>query len=90
MYYSNKEQSEFYNYEISNGDYCIECNDEYYLGKIDHKCSKVENCDVIENENRCKIFSEFCLDGKDGFCKDNDYINDIEKLFYYRCNKTNS
>ena len=89
--YSNQEKNEYYKCEISNGNYCILCKDGYFLGFIDNKCSKVEFCDIIENENRCKICSEtYCLDAKDGFCEDNDYINDIDKLYYFRCNKTNS
>ena len=89
--YSNKEQNDFYKCEIREGDYCILCIEGYFLGNIDQKCSKAKNCDIIENENRCKICSEtYCLDSKNGFCIDNDYIYDIEKIFYFRCNKTNS
>ena len=28
--------------------------------------------------------------GKTGLCEDNDIINDVNKIFYHRCNKTNS
>ena len=89
--YSNKEKNEFYNCEISNGNFCTKCIEGYYLGYSDNKCTKAENCDIIENENRCLFCEEtYCLDAKTGLCEDNDIINDEEKLYYFRCNKTNS
>ena len=89
--YSNQEKNDYYKCEIMNGDYCIQCINEYFLGAIDHKCSTVQNCDVIENENRCLVCSiYYCVDGKTGQCEDNDIINDMEKKFYFRCNRTNS
>ena len=88
--YSNKEKNDFYKCSISNGDFCTKCEENYYLGYTDHKCSKAENCDIIENENRCFLCQDtYCLDAKTGLCEDNDIINDIEKIFYFRCNKTN-
>ena len=89
--YSNKEQNNYYNCEVSNGEFCIQCIEDYILANIDHRCTKAEYCDIAENENRCLICSEtYCLDAKTGLCEDNDIINDVEKIFYYRCNKTNS
>ena len=89
--YSNNEQNDFYKCEISNGYFCTKCIEKYYLGFIDYKCSKVEYCGKIENENRCLICQEsYCLDAKTGLCEDNELINDIEKIFYYRCNRTNA
>ena len=89
--YSNKEQNEYYKCEISNGNFCTKCEDGYFLGFTDHKCSKVEFCDIVENENRCfACLDYYCVDGKTGLCVDNDIINDLEKLFYFRCNRTNS
>ena len=74
-----------------NGDFCIQCINEYFLGVIDHKCSKVQYCDVSENENRCLVCAPYyCVDGKTGQCEDNDLINDLSKIFYFRCNRTNS
>ena len=87
--YSNREPGPYLKCSISNGEHCIKCIDDYYLGYLDNKCSKAQYCDVIEDENRCLICSEtYCLDGKNGTCEDNDYINDVDKMFYYRCNRT--
>lgn len=89
--YSNKEKGPFYKCEIGSGDICIKCIDDYYLGYSDNKCTKAEYCDIVEDENRCLICSEtYCVDGKTGLCEDNDIINDVEKIFYFRCNRTNS
>ena len=62
----------------------------YYLGYKDYKCSKIENCDVSENENKCIECCEDCvLDVKTGKCEYNDEIINKEKKFYYRCKRTN-
>ena len=88
--FSNTEQNEFYKCEISNGEFCISCVEKYYLGGLDNKCSKIPYCDISESVERCLICSkDYCLDTKDGFCEDNDIINDINKKFYFRCNRTN-
>jgi len=90
--YSNQENNEFYKCSISdnNGEYCSECIDNYNIGSIDYKCTKVEHCSIIENDERCLVCDEYyCLDLKNGSCVDNDYINDLDKIFYLRCNKTN-
>ena len=90
--YNNQEKNEFYKCAISdNYDmYCSECIDDYYRGSIDYKCTKVEHCSIIENDERCLVCDDtYCLDSKNGSCIDNDIINDPETLFYFRCNKTN-
>ena len=90
--YSNQEKNDFYRCAISNNDgkCCIQCIDNYYLGQLDNKCSKIEFCSITENEERCLICDEtYCLDAKNGKCEDNDEINNLEKKFYFRCNKTN-
>ena len=90
--YSNQENNEFKKCAISdyNGEHCSECIDGYNIGSMDSKCSKAEYCAIIDNEERCLICDDsYCLDSKNGSCVDNDIINDPEKLFYFRCNKTN-
>ena len=90
--YSNQENNNFYKCEMSSNDgtYCIQCIDNYFLGHIDHKCTKAQYCSIVENDERCLVCDEaYCLDAKDGRCEDNDIINDLEKKFYFRCNKTN-
>ena len=90
--FSNKE-GDFYKcaYTSENGDYCVGCIEDYYLGDIDHKCSLIEGCDISENENKCiQCYSEeWCLDLKTGKCEYNKIIEDENKKFYYKCNRTN-
>ena len=89
--FSNNEQNEFYKCEISNGQVCIQCTADYYLGYLDRKCTLVPYCDIIENSERCLVCSDtYCLDAKTGFCEDNDIIHDLDKMYYYRCNRTNA
>ena len=92
--YSNKEKGNFYkcSYTDSNGEFCIECIEGYYIGFIDHKCTTMNGCDISENENKClKCDADFsfCLDLKTGKCEDSDIIISEEKKFYYKCNITN-
>ena len=90
--YSNKEKNEFYKCAISdnNGKHCTECIDDYNIGSKDYKCTKAERCSIIENEERCLECNEdYCLDSKNGSCIKNDDIYDLDKIFYFRCNKTN-
>ena len=67
----------------------FDCAEDYYLGIKDFKCSKVEDCNIIEEENRCKECREnYCLNVKIGLCVFN-YEIDEENQFYYKCKKTN-
>ena len=88
--YSNEEKNEFYKCAIlSESGYCVECADEYYTDG-DNKCTKIEGCQKSENENKCLECNEYyCLDLKTGKCEYNYYIEDENKLIYYRCNRTN-
>ena len=90
--YSNKKEGKFYKCAKTDlkAEYCTECIDGYYLGEKDNKCSKIEGCILSENENKClECDLYYCLDGKTGKCEYNDEIEDEEKKFYFRCNKTN-
>ena len=90
--YSNKENGKFYKCSKSDlkGEYCTECVEGYFLGEKDKKCSKIEGCILSENENKClECQLYFCLDSKTGQCVYNDIIDEEEKKFYFRCNKTN-
>jgi len=90
--YSNQDNKEFYKCAISdnNGEHCSECIDDYNIGSMDYKCTKAEHCSIIENEERCLLCDEdYCLDSKNGSCVKNDDIYDLNKIFYFRCNKTN-
>ena len=69
---------------------CYLCNEGYYLGEIDNKCSKVEYCKIVENENKCLECSTFyCLDVKNQRCVDNDKLNDMKDKIFISCKRTN-
>ena len=88
--YSNEAKDDFFKCKKSYMGKCIECLNGYYLGFADYKCSKARYCNIIENEKRCLVCSySYCLDKKSGYCKDNTIVNDIDKKFYFRCNRTN-
>ena len=90
--YSNQEEGNFYKCIETdfNGEYCAKCQENYYLGFKDYKCSHIKGCEISENENRCSECSEyFCLDVKTGECIYNYDVEYEEKIFYYRCNRTN-
>ena len=90
--YSNDEDDIFYKCArtYTGVDLCSECIEGYYLGKKDNKCSKVEECAISENENKCIECNEnYCLNIKNGLCENNEVIKDIDKKFYYKCNRTN-
>ena len=90
--YSNNETNKFYKCSKTdkNGKFCSKCIEGYNLGEIDHKCTKLEGCDLSEDENICIECNQYyCLDSKSGQCVYNDDINDEEKKYYFRCNKTN-
>ena len=91
--YSNKEKNDFYKCIMTDlsGEYCINCEDNYFCGYTDHKCSKVFGCEISENEEKCLKCDEnnYCLNAKTGKCERNDIIKDEEQKLYYRCIKTN-
>ena len=63
---------------------------DYYIGYLDNKCTKVEGCMISENEDRCLLCDDiYCLNKKTGLCMDNQYIEDENYKFYYKCNITN-
>ena len=91
--YSNQDLDYFYRCKrVSWYGECNYCEDGYYLGGIDNKCSKIEGCDLSENENKCLECDTFyyCLDAKTGKCEISDEIINEDKKFYFRCNKTNN
>ena len=91
--YDNKDKkSKFYKCLLTDiyGKKCISCENNYYLGYSDHKCSKIRGCDLSENENTCiECDDRHCLDQKTQKCENNEEIIDEEHKFYYRCKKTN-
>ena len=90
--YSNKNYGPYYKCsetDIKSGE-CSDCIEGYYFGLIDNKCSLIEGCSISENENKCLECEQYyCLDVKTGQCIYNDEIEDEEKKFYFRCNRTN-
>ena len=91
--YSNKENNKFYKCAKTDqtGEKCYYCITDYYLGSEDYLCSKIEDCAIIENENRCsKCNEDYCLDAKTGKCEDSYYDpEDESKMIYFDCVKTN-
>ena len=73
-----------------NATHCLTCMGGYHLGSKDYKCTKIEGCELSENENKClECNEEYCLDVKKGTCEYNDEIDDEGKKFYHKCNITN-
>ena len=90
--YSNKEYGNFYKcaYVNKNEDKCASCLKDYYYVYKYQVCSPIEGCEILKDINACEQCEEdYCLDLSDGKCYINwDIINE-DKLFYFRCNKTN-
>ena len=90
--YSSLGKDNFYKCAMSdiNDIDCYKCIEGYYLSNKNKKCSKIKGCNILENENKCNECEEnYCLDINIGKCENNQVISDEEKLFYFRCNKTN-
>jgi len=90
--YSNSEKNDFYKCALTDffGEHCFVCEEGYYLGSKDYKCSRVEDCDITEDLMRCSECREnFCLNAKTGLCIFNYEITDENKKFYYKCKRTN-
>ena len=63
--YLNKNEGIFYKCASTdvNSTACASCSEGYYLGNEDLLCSKVEGCELSENEDRCLECREsYCLD----------------------------
>ncbi len=88
----DKEPNLFYKCAISSddGSKCFICENNYYLDKIDKRCSKIANCGISENENKCKQCADyFCLNLKTGTCESNFYVEKEEGKMLYKCEVTN-
>ena len=91
-YDNTDENDKFFKCEKSDyyGINCFKCIEGYYLGSEDRKCSKINNCKISENENKCLECSKyFCLDVKKQKCKENDFLYEENDKIYINCNKTN-
>ena len=91
--YNNKEKDDnFYKCLLTDmkGEKCIKCEDNYYIGYKDYKCSKIYGCDKSENEDLCSECNDrHCLNVKTGKCESNELIENEDDKFYYRCIETN-
>ena len=68
----------------------VGCEDGYFIGYKDNKCSKIDGCEMSENEDKCVECDErHCLNAKTGQCFSNEKIKKEEEKLYYRCVKTN-
>ena len=90
---NNEEPGDFYKCAMtdSSGRFCVGCEDDYYLGTETLRCSTINGCEKAEiGDSKCiECNPYYCLDVKTGKCEDNDVIEDEEKKYYYRCNRTN-
>ena len=69
---------------------CIICTYGYFLSSEDYKCSKVDKCKIVGNENKClECDKYYCLDVKKQECFDNDYYHDLNDKKYISCLRTN-
>ena len=56
----------------------------------DNKCSRANDCDVTEDENRCMECREnYCLNVKTGLCVFNYEVTEEDKKYYFKCKRTN-
>ena len=93
MCFSNIDEGPLYKCAVStdDGTKCSKCVYDYFAGKKDLKCSKIEGCAISENENKCiECDEDYCLDVKKQICIDNYWApeNEEEKI-YFNCIKTN-
>ena len=89
--YDNTSPGPFYKCEITDykGDKCINCVDEYYIGRDDANCTKIEGCLRSLDENTCLECDDYyCLDNK-GNCTDNSYVINEDLKYYFRCKQLN-
>ena len=87
----NTEKNEFYKCQISNdnGNACAFCVNNYFIGRIDKKCSLIQGCLKSKDEGCClECDKDFCLDNN-GYCIDNYEIQEEDKKFVYRCSELN-
>ena len=90
-YDNTNENDKFYKCEKTDyyGNECFKCIEGYFLSE-DKKCTKIENCKISENENKClECIEFFCLDVKKQECIENDFLQEEKKKIYINCNKTN-
>ena len=90
--YDNTKEGPFYKCSFTDdlGEICDYCEDGYFIGSEDKKCSKIDNCKKSENENKCLECDEhYCLDLKKQMCISNNYLVDENNKIYLNCNITN-
>ena len=64
-------------------------NEGYYLTE-ENKCTKVEFCKIVKNENECEECEDFyCFDMKNQRCIDNDYLSENNDKIHISCKRTN-
>ena len=87
----NTKKNKFYKCQASNynGEECATCVNNYFIGRLDKKCSLISGCLKSRDEGFClKCDRDYCLDNF-GYCVNNYEINEIEKKYAYRCSALN-
>ena len=86
--YDNNIKNKYYKCSRVYSGICNECEEGYFFGYGDYKCSKIEFCLESEDENTCiKCRSNYCLDKKTGKCVNNEIVD--ENINYFRCAQAN-
>ena len=85
--YLAKEKSDLYKCsEINEKGVCTKCENKYYLGKLDNKCSSIYGCDKSENVNTClQCNRRYCL--TDVRCNYTDMVEEGQNGYCYKCVK---
>ena len=88
---SNEEEGLYYKCkETDYNEFCHKCVEGYYVSTGDHRCSKIDGCKFIKNENECEECEEGnCLIMKNLTCVWNFEITEEYEKIYYKCNYTN-
>ena len=85
----NKYMENFKNCAISDssGDFCEVCEEGFYLGLEDKKCTTTFGCATSKLDICVKCQYSFCLNGKNQCVPNTEYS---ENSVFYKCEKTNS
>ena len=87
--YDNNEKNKYYKCARVYAGICNECEEGYFFGYGDYKCSNIEFCLKSQDENTCiQCRQNYCLDVEKGNCVNNKEINN-ENIKYFRCLRAN-
>ena len=87
---NNDEEGPYYKCSlVDENEKCYKCQEGYYLGSEDRKCTLLSNCKRSENNICVECERFYCLDIKQNLCVLNDFLyNETDKI-YFSYNKLN-